>query len=239
MVGQRQSLKRSVAQSLEPRRSTQPQGSHSAVILCSSAALGEAVSRALHPLPTRVCRVDSQVELNLPPMRPKLVLIIELVGNAALEAIRVAKNHWPSSRALVVGISNDEDMILACVDAGADGILESREGFSELAAAVETVAEGHFRVPGSTVRRIFDRLLKVEHSEAHSSGRRRLVRLSIREKEVLAWIAQGLSNKEIADRLGIAERTVKNHVGHVLQKLGVHSRFDAVRLTAPKEPAGS
>jgi DNA-binding NarL/FixJ family response regulator len=101
---------------------------------------------------------------------------------------------------------------------------------ADLLAAIRAVHSGDAVVAPTTTRRLIDRFSHLLPSAPPEAALRELVKLTAREREVLVLVAQGLSNGEIAVRLGLSDATVKTHVGRILAKLGLRDRVQAVVL---------
>jgi two-component system, NarL family, nitrate/nitrite response regulator NarL len=133
--------------------------------------------------------------------------------------------------ALAVGESEEE--ILACAEAGVAGFLPRNGSFDDLARAVTKVARGEVACPQSIAGALLRRICADAHQRCVTTDH-----LTPREREVLVLIEQGMSNKQIAQRLGIEVRTVKNHVHNLLEKLRVQRRGEAAaRLRSARVPA--
>jgi DNA-binding NarL/FixJ family response regulator len=121
----------------------------------------------------------------------------------------------------------DDDRLLPALEAGAAGYLLKNSQPTELARAVRAAQAGEAIIDPTAAARLVNVL---SGSDNPRRGAPRLDQLTDREREVLVLIAQGRANKRIALELGISEKTVKNHVGHVLAKLGVTDRTQAAVL---------
>ncbi|HEY0118272.1 MAG TPA: response regulator transcription factor [Cellulomonas sp.] len=149
--------------------------------------------------------------------RPDVVLMdLSMPGIDGVEATRRLLAELPSARVVVLTAFSDRERVGAAMDAGAIGYLLKDSEPDEVVAAVRAAARGH--VPLDP--RVAGALLP-------SATRSPLDDLSAREREVLELLAQGLANKQIGRSLGISERTVKVHVGHVFRALGVADRTSA------------
>ena len=126
---------------------------------------------------------------------------------------------------IILTTFDDDEMVLAGIKAGAKGYLLKDVSLEELVGAVKTVADG-----GSMIKpAVTQRLLKgLENMNNEFSSLDRPDPLTERETEILRLMAGGYSNKEIANSLGVAEGTVKNHVSNILSKMGVRDRTRAV-----------
>jgi DNA-binding NarL/FixJ family response regulator len=135
-------------------------------------------------------------------------------------AMRELRRREPSSRVIVLTSFGDDDRLLPAIQAGAAGYLLKDVEPAELARAVRAAHAGEALLDPSVAARLVDAI-------AQPAGERPSERLTPRERQVLELIGRGLSNKRIARELGISEKTVKNHVGRVLAKLGVTDRTQA------------
>jgi DNA-binding NarL/FixJ family response regulator len=153
-------------------------------------------------------------------LRPDVVLL-DLVMPGRLDgvaAIRVLRERLPAARAIVLTSFLDEDKLLPALRAGAAGYLLKNSAPAEVARAVHAARAGEAVLDPSAAARLIDALARVEEP---------LDTLTPREREVLVLLGRGFPNKQIARELGLAEKTVKTHVGHVLAKLGVADRTQA------------
>lgn len=133
-------------------------------------------------------------------------------------------------RVLVLAGLDTDDEVVAAVSAGATGYLGRDSPRDELVAAVRTVAAGGAVITPMVLARVLNRLSDALSALPDASALSRLKPLTVREREVLVHVARGRSNSEIAEALGVSETTVKTHVGHVLTKLRLRDRTQAVIL---------
>ncbi len=149
-----------------------------------------------------------------------------LDGVAATQAIVAAKLPV---RVLILTTFDLDEYIVGALRAGASGFLAKDVPAEELVAAIRTVAAGDAVVAPRILRRLLDQFASVL-PDPTAKPHQRLEVLTEREREVLTHIARGRSNAEIAAALSVSETTVKTHVGHVLTKLGLRDRVQAVVL---------
>jgi DNA-binding NarL/FixJ family response regulator len=170
--------------------------------------------------------------------KPDIAMIdVQLPGVTGLNIARILKKQHPSMRIVILSMHIDDDRLFEAVRVGASAFLTKDMDAPELIRALEQVAMGEQIINVAVLSRpdLARRVLtEFRHltgeggpSERPLSNRQRLP-LSVREIEVLDCVAQGLSNKEIADALYITEQTVKNHMTSVLRKLSVDDRVQAV-----------
>ncbi|GAA0443598.1 hypothetical protein Aca07nite_52380 [Actinoplanes capillaceus] len=155
------------------------------------------------------------------------VALPRLDGLAVTRAVTEARL---AVRVLVLTERDTDDEVVAAVAAGASGYLCKDTPHSELIAAVRAVAAGGAVIAPPILARVLTRLAGALPTAADNSAAARLGPLTGREREVLVHVARGRSNAEIATILGVSETTVKTHVGHVLTKLRLRDRTQAVVL---------
>jgi DNA-binding NarL/FixJ family response regulator len=155
------------------------------------------------------------LDLNMPVMR-------------GLEACAIIRERVPATHVVILTVSEHEPDLFAALRVGAAGYLLKDMPPQELIDAVLETGRGEPRI----APRMASRLLAELAGGAASTGGRGLDRLSEREREVLALLAEGLKNREIGERLFITEATVKTHVRHVLEKLHFRNRAEAAAFAA-------
>lgn len=159
-------------------------------------------------------------------VNPDVVLLdMRMPGMNGVEVLRQLKEGGQLPPTIILTTFDDDELVLAGIRNGAKGYLLKDVSLEELVGAIKTVADG-----GSIVKpAVTERLLKgLERMETDFSALDRPDPLTERETEILRLMAGGYSNKEIANSLGVAEGTVKNHVSNILSKLGVRDRTRAV-----------
>ena len=149
-------------------------------------------------------------------LKPDIVLMdLSMPGLDGVEATRRLKRAMPQIRVLILTVANCERRVAEALAAGADGYALKRLGHEELVAAIKSVRLGRqYLGPG------LDAALVREHLDG---GEASVPALTARELEVLRLIAQGLKNREIADTLSIAIKTVETHRTKIMQKLDLHN----------------
>jgi two-component system response regulator DevR len=149
-----------------------------------------------------------------------------LPDGSGIDVCRDVKSAAPDIRCLILTSFNDDEAVLAAVLAGADGYLLKEVRATSLVDSIRSVAGGAKLLDPAITERVFDRM------RVPGTGASPLGLLTPRETEILALIAAGMSNREIATTLFIAEKTVKNNVSGILSKLGMQRRTQAAVLGA-------
>ena len=152
------------------------------------------------------------------------VLDVRLPDGSGIDVCRDIRSSLPGTRCLMLTGYDDDEAIYAAVLAGASGYVIKDIRGSGLVDSVRAVAAGRSLLDPALNRRVVERI-----NENHEADPR-LQSLTIRERQILPLIAEGLTNREIGERLNLAEKTVKNYISGLLSKLGLQRRTQAAVL---------
>jgi two-component system NarL family response regulator len=166
----------------------------------------------------------SAIELAAEWLPDVVIMDVRMPDMNGIEAARRIRAAQPTVRILMLTESEEEDDLYGAVRAGATGYLLKAVAIDEIADAIRAVASGQALVSPMMTTKLLAEFNALSRRVEEEYGGRRLTR---RELEVLRLIARGLSNKDIAAELVIAENTVRNHVRNILEKLEVRSRVEA------------
>jgi len=159
--------------------------------------------------------------------RPDVVLMdVQMPDLDGITATHELVNDDPAIRILILTTFELDDYVFGALRAGASGFLLKRTRPEELIAAVHTIAAGEALLSPSITRRVIDRMAQQPVPDLAANGA--LAGLTPREREVLGFLARGLSNREIADTLVVEESTIRTHVKRVLFKLELRDRIQVV-----------
>lgn len=162
----------------------------------------------------------------IPEAQPDVVLLdMRMPGLSGLDVLRDLGGRDALPPTIILTTFDDDELVLAGIQSGARGYLLKDVALADLVNAIKTVAEGGSIVKPAVTQRLLKGLANL-HNEFSSLDKPDP--LTERETEILRLMAGGYSNKEIANSLGVAEGTVKNHVSNILSKMGVRDRTRAV-----------
>jgi two-component system, NarL family, response regulator DevR len=161
--------------------------------------------------------------------RPDVVIMdVRLPDGSGIEATREIRARLPNTQVLMLTTFADDEALFASIMAGAAGYVLKQIKGADLVRAVQTVGRGESLLDPAVTKGVLDRLRKGKHLLKDE----RLARLSAQEERILEMIAQGKTNREIGDKLHLAEKTVKNYVTSILSKLEVARRAEAAAYLA-------
>ena len=172
---------------------------------------------------------DAATALSLARAELPHVMILDIaMPGRGLEAARQIATACPATRIVMLTVSEDEDDLLAAMKAGASGYVLKGAGAGELASVIRSVHAGEVYVAPALAWGML-RELRTPRTSPYDE-------LTEREREVLELVAEGLSNHEVGERLGLAEKTIKHYMTNILGKLQVRSRVEAALLVAREGP---
>jgi DNA-binding NarL/FixJ family response regulator len=164
-------------------------------------------------------------------LEPDLVVLdIMMPGLSGLDVVEKIRAAAPAASIVMLTGSESEEDLLACIKAGARGYLVKDVPFERLARALNEVASGGAVISPLMAGKLFDVVAGALRHPEFAATRR--PRLTGREIEVLQHIARGMTSRDVGVELFISENTVKNHVRNILDKLGLHTRNEAVLYAA-------
>jgi DNA-binding NarL/FixJ family response regulator len=163
----------------------------------------------------------------VPPTRPDVaVLDVRLPDGSGVEVCREIRARHPEVQALMLTSFADDEALFSAIMAGASGYVLKQIRGNELIDAIRRVAGGESLLDPAVTRRVLERL---RDNREEDEG---LARLSDQERKILDFIAEGMTNRQIAEAMFLAEKTVKNYVSTMLSKLGMERRTEAAAYAA-------
>ncbi len=159
-------------------------------------------------------------------LRPDMILMdIRMPNCDGLEATRRIKKEWPDARIVILTVSEEDEDLFEAIKSGAQGYLLKNMRPAGLFELIQGVSRGEAPISPALAAKILKEFLQSAQKANHQPVAE--VNLTDREKQVLQYVAQGASNKEIAGYVTITEGTVKNHLHNILEKLHLHNRAQA------------
>jgi DNA-binding NarL/FixJ family response regulator len=162
-------------------------------------------------------------------LQPDVVLLdIRMPGGSGLEACNQIKAQRPETKIIILTSFPDDEVLFDAIACGADGYVLKQIGSDELIRALERVGRGESLLDPSLTDRVFAKMREVRKQErAHA-----FAELNAQERQILAYITEGQTNREIGEALHLSEKTVRNYVSVILNKLNVSSRAQAAAYAA-------
>jgi DNA-binding NarL/FixJ family response regulator len=163
----------------------------------------------------------------IPALRPDVAILdARLPDGSGIEVCRTVRSVDPTINALILTSYDDDEALFSAIMAGAAGYVLKEIKSSDLLGAIRHVAAGQSLIDPALTARVLDRVRNPTNTAPE------LADLTEQEMKLLAFIAEGMTNREIGERMFLAEKTVKNYVSSVLSKLGVERRTQAAVIAA-------
>ena len=162
-----------------------------------------------------------------------VVMDIRLPDGSGVEACREIRDELPQTRVIMLTSYADEEALYGSIMAGASGYLLKQTRGQTLAEAIERVARGESLLDPAVTDKVLERMRQLARGESDE-----LATLSPQERNILAQIAEGKTNKEIAQSVFLSDKTVKNYVSSILSKLNLRRRSEAAAFIAERRVKG-
>jgi two-component system, NarL family, response regulator DevR len=157
-----------------------------------------------------------------------VVMDVRMPGGSGVEACRAIRDERPDAQVIMLTSFSDDEALFNSIMAGAAGFVLKQIRGHDLIDAIRTVGDGKSLLDPDVTQRVLERLRKAKFDEKDP----KLARLSPQEERILDMIGEGLTNREIAERIHLSDKTVKNYVSTILQKLEVARRAEAASYVA-------
>jgi DNA-binding NarL/FixJ family response regulator len=165
-------------------------------------------------------------------LNPDLVIVdISLPDQSGIELARELRERVPETKIMIVSMHSKIDYIAEAFQAGATGYVVKESASERLIQALECVAKGDYFLDSSVSHSVVENLMKSPLKAAKITDSD-YATLTPREQEVMRQLAEGLSSKEVAEKLFISPKTVENHRANIMSKLGLHSTIELIRYAA-------
>jgi len=180
------------------------------------------------------CETAEEALVEIPAHKPDVVLMdVNLPGKSGIECVARLKESLPKTQVIMLTVYRHQELIFKALQAGACGYLLKRCSPEELLKAITEVRTGGAPMTPEIARMLVEVYQRKPLNPAPTEE------LTAREMEILARLSEGLSNKEIADRVSVSYDTVRAHLHHIYEKLHVRGRTEAVRMFFQAPPTGA
>lgn len=159
-------------------------------------------------------------------LKPNVILLdLGLRSQNSLHVVEIVKKDFPDAKIIVMDLAPVQADILQYVKAGANGFILKDASLSDFLITIRTVAEGSTVLPPLLVDSLFSQI--VDHAVREGKTKlKEAVRMTAREREVIVLLGEGLTNKEIAQKIHVSTYTVKSHIHNIMEKLALHTRLE-------------
>ena len=164
--------------------------------------------------------------LKIHKLRPNIVLLdLGLRSQNSLHVVEIVKKEFPTAKIIVMDLAPVQSDILQYVKAGANGFILKDASLNDFLMTIRTVNEGATVLPPLLVDSLFSQI--VDHAMGNGKSKlKEAVRMTKREREVIGLLGEGLSNKDIAQKIHVSTFTVKSHIHNIMEKLALHTRLE-------------
>jgi len=164
--------------------------------------------------------------LKIKQLKPNVVLLdLGLRNQNSLHVVEIVKKDFPEAKVIVMDLAPVQADILQYVKAGANGFILKDASLNDFLITIRTVAEGSTVLPPLLVDSLFSQI--VDHAVREGKPKlKEAVRMTKREREVIGLLSEGMSNREIGQRIRISTYTVKSHIHNIMEKLALHTRLE-------------
>jgi len=164
--------------------------------------------------------------LKIKQLKPNVVLLdLGLRSQNSLHVVDILKKNFPEAKIIVMDLAPVQADILQYVKAGANGFILKDASLNDFLITIRTVAEGSTVLPPLLVDSLFSQI--VDHAVREGKSKlNEAVRMTKREREVIGFLGEGMSNKEISQKIRVSTYTVKSHIHNIMEKLALHTRLE-------------
>lgn len=168
-------------------------------------------------------------------LKPNVVLLdLGLRSQNSLHVVEIVKRDFPLAKIIVMDLAPVQADILQYVKAGANGFILKDASLNDLLITIRAVADGSTILPPLLIDSLFSQI--VEHAVREGKNKvQKAVRMTTREREVVLHLGEGMSNKEIGQKMSVSTYTVKSHIHNIMEKLALHTRLEIANYSYTSE----
>lgn len=158
-------------------------------------------------------------------LKPDVLLMgFSLTNQDSFELIKSLKKKCPATKVIIINVVPLQTDIITFIKAEVSGFLLKDASTNDFLTTIRLVADGEKVLPPNLTGSLFSEIINYSDKTEKKLGRFEALRLTKREQQVIDWVSEGITNKEIADKLNLSVYTVKSHIHNILEKLALHSR---------------
>ena len=164
-------------------------------------------------------------------LKPNVVLLdLGLRNQNSLHVVEIVKKEFPQAKIIVMDLAPVQADILQYVKAGANGFILKDASINDLLITIRTVAEGSAVLPSLLIDSLFSQI--VDHAVREGKSKlKEAVRMTKREREVIGFLGEGMSNREIGQKIRVSTYTIKSHIHNIMEKLALHTRLEIAKYS--------
>ena len=182
---------------------------------------------------------SSKAALEVLQLKPQVVLLNRgLQSQNCMQVIKKTKKEAPEARLVVMDLMPGQTEVMELVRAGVSGFILSNATLDDFVMTLRAVAKGEKVLPDHLTNSLFSQIVDNVAKVGKLPPLKQAVKMTRREKEIIALIGQGMSNKEIAQNLNLSTYTIKSHVHNILEKLALHSRLQVAAYSHSQKDPG-
>ena len=168
-------------------------------------------------------------------LKPNVVLLdLGLRSSNSLHVVEIVKKDFPEAKIIIMDLAPVQSDILQYVKAGANGFILKDASLNDFLITIRSVAEGSTVLPPLLVDSLFSQI--VDHALKEGKSKlKEAVQMTQREREVIALLSEGMSNKEIAQKMHVSTYTIKSHIHNIMEKLALHTRLEIANYSYSDE----
>ena len=173
--------------------------------------------------------------IEIKKLKPDVILLdLGLRSQNSLHVVEIVKKDFPGAKIIIMDLAPIQADILQYVKAGANGFILKDASLNDFLITIRTVAEGSTVLPAILVDSLFSQIVE----NAVRDGKSKIkdaVKMTKREREVIALLSEGMSNKEIGQKMHISTYTIKSHIHNIMEKLALHTRLEIANYSYTNE----
>jgi DNA-binding NarL/FixJ family response regulator len=173
--------------------------------------------------------------IKIKKLKPNVILLdLGLRSQNSLHVVGIVKKDFPDAKIIVMDLAPIQADILQYVKAGANGFILKDASLNDFLITIRTVAEGSTVLPPLLVDSLFSQI--VDHAVREGKSElKKAARMTAREREVIGLLSEGLTNKEIAQKIHVSMYTIKSHIHNIMEKLALHTRLEIANYSYTSE----